>query len=300
MHYDDRPAAFSEPKARLAQIDAFGIDETILFPNCGIMWERALANDLAATLTNMRAWNRAAEEVALDGRGRLHPVAHVSLRDPQWLLDEIPRLANAGVRLAMLAPSLVDGRRLSHPDHERLWAAFADNGVAVLFHIAQYPPIFDDAWNDDDPDWSNPVLSSVFMWTAPALALADLSVRGVLARHPGLRIGVVELLSGWVPLFLLTLDGGFDFHAQFNGRALTDMELRPSEYFRRQVRVASFGFEQPEKLSRSAGEVFMFGSDWPHPEGLREPVADYVAASGVRPADNRALYADNAAWLLGR
>lgn len=48
----------------------------------------------------------------------------------------------------------------------------------------------------------------------------------------------MELSAVWVPMFLLTLDGGFDFHATFNGAPLTEMELRPSEYVRRQVRVA--------------------------------------------------------------
>jgi hypothetical protein len=148
----------------------------------------------------------------------------VTLRDVDWLEHELAALAAAGVKTAMVAPSLVDARRLSHPDHERAWAAFAHHDIAVLFHIAQYPLPFDAAWCEGDPDWSNPVLSSVFMWNAPALALADLTTRGVLARHPGLRIGVVELMSAWLPLFLLQLDGGFAFHARFNGEPLAPLD----------------------------------------------------------------------------
>ena len=297
--YDAMPRDFWDPTARLSRLDEFGIDESILFPNCGIMWERALSDDLEATTLNMSAWNRWAVEVAQAGSGRLHPVGHLTLRDSDWFEREVRRLAAGGVRAAMIAPALVDGRRLSHPDHERAWQVLSAEGVAVVFHIAQYAPPFDDAWNEGDPDWSNPVLSSVFMWTAPALALADLAVRGVLHRNPALRVGVVELMSAWVPLFLLALDGGFAFHESFNGEPLTRMDLRPSEYVQSQVRVASFGFERPARLARQAGDIFMFGSDYPHPEGLAQPVPDFVAASGVQPVDAPALFRDNARWLLG-
>jgi len=294
------PASYHDPVARVRELDRLGIDEALALPNCGIMWERALEDDLDATRVNMAAWNRYAAEVVHDSAGRLHPVGHVTLRDIDWLERELATMSAADVRAAMVAPSLVDGRRLSHPAHERAWAAFADNDVAAVFHIAQYRMPFDDAWNESDPDWSNPALSSVFMWTAPAVAVADLAMRGVLARHPTLRIGVIELMSAWVPQFLLMLDGGFAFHAEFNGRPLTEMELRPSEYVRRQVRVAAFPFEHPERLAAHGGDVFMFGSDFPHPEGLRDPVSEFVARTGVEPERAPAFYAGNAAWLLGR
>lgn len=298
--YDQMPRDFWEPAARLALLAELGIDESIVFPNCGIMWERALAGQLEATLVNMTAWNRWAITVAREGKGRLHPVAHVTLRDLGWLEAELRRLAAGGVRLAMIAPALVDGRRLSHPAHERAWAAFVEHGVAPVFHVAQFPPVFDEAWNEGDPDWSNPLLSSVFLWTAPALAIADLAVRGVFARHPGLRLGVVELLASWVPQFLLLLDGGFSFHAAFNGQPLTRMELSPAEYVRRQVRVAAFPFERPRWLARQAGELFMFGSDYPHPEGVARPIEEFRAACDAGPSEAPAFYGDNAAWLLGR
>ena len=296
--YDDMPASYWDPDARVAVLDDAGIDETILLPNCGIMWERALEDDLAATTVNMRAWNRWAASIAGAGGGRVHPVGHVTLRDVAWLEEELESLAAAGARAAMLAPALVDGRRPSHPDHERAWAAFAAHEIAPVFHIGQYRMPFDDAWNEGDPDWSNPVLSSVFMWTAPAMTLADLAARGVLARHPELRIGVIELMSAWVPQFLLMLDGGFKFHAAFNGEPLTRMELSPSEYVRRQVRFASFPFERPNRLTDAAGDLFMFGSDFPHPEGLAHPIEDFVARMEDGPADAPGFYGDNAAWLL--
>jgi len=67
-----------------------------------IGWERPLQDDLRATLANMTAWNRWISELIVDGHGRLHPVGHVSLRDPAWLTSQLMKLAGAGIRLALI------------------------------------------------------------------------------------------------------------------------------------------------------------------------------------------------------
>lgn len=295
------PRGFHDPEARLALLDEFGLDKAVLFPNYGLLWERPLVDRPDAQLANMRAWNRWVGEVAAAGRGRLSPVAHVSLRDLDWLDAELARLAGAGVRLAMVAPALVDGRPLSDPALDRAWASFVDHDIAPVFHVANFPHPFHDAWYDNDPDAAAPVMGSVFIWSAPALAICDMAINGVFERHPGLRLGVMELSAVWVPMFLLMLDGGFDFHARFNGRPLRELSLRPSEYVRRQVRVAVFCYEGPKKLIHQLGEeMLMFSSDYPHAEGIARPVVDYERIAGpLEPAAAGRLYAGNLEWLVG-
>ncbi len=291
------PPEYTDPAVRLQVLDDQGFDGAAVFPNYGLGFEQPLSDDLDDLLTNMRSWNRYAVDVVAATGGRLRPVGHLSLRDPGWAETELASLAAGGVRGAMIGPALVDGRRLSHPDHERIWAAFADHGIAPVMHVSAFPKPFGAGWYEDDPDPFNPVLSSVFLGTAPALALADLAVHGVLARHPDLRIGVMELSAIWVPMFLLQLDGGFDFHATFNGAPLTDLELRPSEYIARQVRVAAFSYEGPSRLMARSGDLYMACSDYPHSEGTATARADYERA-GLTPADAPALFGGNLAWLF--
>src|SRR3954467_11381917 len=193
LDYDGLVADFSDPAARLRFLDDVGLDAAVLFPNYGITWERALADDLPATLANMTAWNRWAVEVAHDGGGRLHPVAHLSLRDVDWLEGQLTELSARGVRLGLIPPALVDGMPLSAPELDRVWAAFVDHGITPVFHVADQPRPFDDAWYRDPPDAQLSVLSSVFLWTAPALAVTDLILNGVFERHPELRLGIMEL-----------------------------------------------------------------------------------------------------------
>ena len=272
----------------------------MLFPNYGLLWERTLHRDLPALLANMAAWNRWCLTVAQEGHGRLHPVAHLCLRDARWLESQLQELAQGGVRLAMIAPALVDGRPLSHPDHDRIWAAFCHHGVTPVFHVADQPRPFGDAWYTDANDALVPVLEAVFIHTAAALACADLIINGTLERFPDLRIGIVELSSIWVPMYLMMLDGAWSFTRQLNGGEPAKLSLMPSDYFRRQVRVSSFAYETPAAIREQLGDadLLMACSDYPHSEGTATPMLDYAASGLKRTSDAPGLFHNNAAFLL--
>jgi hypothetical protein len=298
-NYDEAlPADYWEPSARVRRLDELGLGGAVLFPNFGLLWERRLAASPPALTANMSAWNRWCADVTTAGRGRLHPVAHLTLRDPTWLEHELDRLARGGVRLGMVAPATVDGRPLSHPDHERIWASFVEHGVTPVFHVADQRRVFEDGWYTDPDDAFVPTVESVFIWTPPALAVTDLIVNGVLARHPGLRLGIIELSAIWVPMYLLMLDGAVRFTATLNGQPLCDLDLSPSEYFRRQVRVAAFSYERPGRLRDRTDSLYMCCSDYPHSEGTATPLDDYRAI-GSEPGREPGLFHDNVAFLLG-
>ena len=169
--YDEElPRDYWDAAARADRLAAMGVDEAVTFPNFGLLWERTLDADLGALTANMTAWNRWCASLVVDGRGKVHPVAHVTMRDQSWLLAELARLERDGVHLAMVAPALVDGRPLSHPDHEPMWRAFVEHGVRPLFHVADQRRPFADAWYTDPPDSFISTLDSVFLYTAAALA----------------------------------------------------------------------------------------------------------------------------------
>jgi hypothetical protein len=276
-----------------------GLDQAMLFPNFGLLWERRLSESFPALQANMGAWNRWCATVVAEGKGALHPVAHLTLRDADWLDAQLNDLAAAGVRTAMIAPALVDGKPLSHPDHDRIWSSFVDHAVSPCFHVADQPRVFDDAWYTDDEEIGLVnTIESVFLYTPVALAITDLIVNGTLEQHPDLRLGVVELSAIWVPLYLLMLDGSVRFTSKLNGRQVAPLSLEPSEYFRRQVRVAAFSYEQPRKLMHQSGDLFMACSDYPHSEGTATILQDYERQR-CDPADQPNLYGGNAQILLG-
>jgi hypothetical protein len=301
VRYDDAlPRDYWEPRARAEKLAALGLDEAVVFPNYGLLWERTLHASLPALKANLAAWNRWAAIVKHDGGGCLHPVAHLTLRDPDWLEGQLHDLAKADVRLAMIAPAVVDSRPLSHRDHDRIWAAFCHHGITPVFHVADQPRVFEDAWYTDEKEAFVPVLSAVFIHTAAALACADLIINGTLERFPDLRIGIVELASIWVPQFLMMLDGAWSFTRMINGCDPAPLSLEPSAYFRRQVRVSSFSYESPLRLAEHTGrDIYMCCSDYPHSEGTATPVQDY-ASMGVKSDAATALCSDNVNFLLRR
>jgi predicted TIM-barrel fold metal-dependent hydrolase len=300
--FEDRvPPSYGAAVPRLTALDEFGLDAAVLFPNFGLLWEKMLAEDRVAQRANARAFNRFMADACSDGQDRLFGVGHLLLHDPDWAVAEIATLRAGGVRLAMVAPAPVGGKPLSHPDFDRVWAALADHGVAPVFHVSGFESPLHPAWLEGELETGEVLFDSIFLWLAPAVALADLILHGVLERHPALRIGVVELTAGWVPSFLLHLDGASDFYALRHGHPYRPLNERPSDYFLRQVRVAALPYEMPNRLVPKVGEqTFMLGSDWPHAEGVADPrAAAERAAHGLSDGARTQLLGDNAAWLLG-
>lgn len=295
------PDSYRFAAPRLASLDGFGVDAAVMFPNYGLLWEQRLASDRAAQRANARAYNRFMADVCAEGAGRLFGVAHVLLHDPPWAVEEIRRVRAQGVRLAMIAPAPVDGKPLSHPDFDPVWAACSAEGVAPVFHVSEFESPIHPAWRQGEQEDGEQLFDSIFLYLAPAVALANLILLGVLERFPDLRIGVVELTASWVPSFLLHIDGASDFYTQRHGEPFRRLAERPSDYFLRQVRVAALPYEMPNRLVPKVGDdTFMIGSDWPHAEGVADPMAAAErAVAGLADPARANMLGANAAWLLG-
>jgi predicted TIM-barrel fold metal-dependent hydrolase len=301
--YDDvLPEDYWNPKARLARLEDFGVESSVIFPNFALIWEELLRDDLPAVCANMRACNRWMAANVQDGGGRLHGVAHLTLRDPAWAAEEIARLGRDGIRLAMTAPAPVDGKPLSHPDFDPVWSACEEHNVALVFHVGGFQGALHPAWYEGDPEQVDRVMDSIFLWVAPAVALTNLILTGTLERHPLLRIGVIELTAHWVPQYLLMLEGAVGFYAARHGGFFTDLAMKPSEYFRRHVRVGALPYEQPGNLVSLVGEdMFMFGSDWPHAEGVADAlgIVEKILPDDMTQVARDKLFRGNIRWLLG-
>ncbi|HEX4434161.1 MAG TPA: amidohydrolase family protein [Acidimicrobiales bacterium] len=295
------PDSYRLAGARVTSLDEFGLDAAVMFPNYGLLWEQRLASDRAAQRANARAYNRFVADVCGEAPDRLFGVAHITLHNPAWAVEEIRRVRAQGVRLAMIAPAPVDGKPLSHADFDAVWAAFSDEGVAPVFHVSAFESPLHPAWRTGEHEDGEQLFDSIFLYLAPAVALANLILNGVLERFPRLRIGVVELTASWVPHFLLHIDGASDFYTLRHGEPFRALADRPSNYFLRQVRVAALPYEMPNRLVPKVGEeTYMVGSDWPHAEGVADPMAQARRAVAGLPEPARAnLLGANAAWLLG-
>ena len=107
---------------------------------------------------------------------------------------------------------------------------------------------------------------------APQNFLAALALDGVFDRFPALRGGVIELGAGWVPDFLRRLDQAWKGWRKTDP-VLAALSAPPSELVRRAVRFTPYATEDAGVIIREGGpELFLFSSDYPHPEGTRNPI----------------------------
>ena len=123
-------------------------------------------------------------------------------------------------------------------------------------------------------------------------SFAALICHGVLERFPNLRLASIENGAMWVPTLLRTLRDGY-------GKMPFAFKEHPVEQFKRQVWVAPYYEDDMEMLKHELGiDRLLFGSDFPHAEGLPEPT-DFVKDIPTYTDDEiRAVMRDNVLELL--
>jgi predicted TIM-barrel fold metal-dependent hydrolase len=123
-------------------------------------------------------------------------------------------------------------------------------------------------------------------------------LQGWFARFPKMQLLLSEQGTVWVPYTIRKLD-----HAFLMGRRATwgTLEMRPSEYFRQHCFVAPFPEENVERVVEAVGiEPIVFGSDFPHGEGLPEPQAYLGQLKNFSDDQVKIIMRDNLARYLDR
>ena len=117
--------------------------------------------------------------------------------------------------------------------------------------------------------------------------LSAMVLDGVLERHPDLRGGAIELGATWVPGLLRRLDHAVDIWARSEPE-LGAFTRKPSEQVRQQLAFTPYVFEDVGKLiAESSDDLYLFSSDYPHPEGGRNPLGRFEASLGDVPESVR-------------
>jgi predicted TIM-barrel fold metal-dependent hydrolase len=295
-----------DTEVRSRVLDALGIDAQLVFPTfaLGHFWP---ARDTDLLYGGTEALNRAM--VAFCGPDpRLKPVGFLPLNDPARALATLEHALNDGVA-AVWVPSDAPGDfSPTHVDLDPVWARLAEARVPFVLHVGGgklLPKAFHRNGQPRPKDWLGggenlrakdfPVLHH-----SPERFLACMALDGVFERHPELRGAAIELGATWVPGLLRNVDHAFRSFSKFEP-ALQELSLLPSEYLRRQVRFTPFPFEDTAWLIEQCGpDLFMFSTDYPHPEGGRRPFEAFGdAVEGFDEPTRERFFWRNGAELLG-
>ncbi len=277
-----RPGA-SAPVARLADMDAEGIDAAVLYPTIGLgFWG---IRDPAAATAVARAYNDWLAEFCATDPSRLFGVAMVPFQHPGAAVAELRRACEVlGFPAAFVRPNPCAGRSIVDDAFEPFWSEAESLGIAVGIHEGFQPAV--PCLGSDRTPRNVLVLHAVSHTFEQMFACAQLIATGVLERHPGLRVVFLEAGGGWVPYWLGRLDHQVSSYAGY----APDMKLTPSEYFARQCWI-SFELDEvtlPALAPFVGVDRIVWGSDYPHADStFPGAVAELRATIAPLPARQR-------------
>ncbi|HLK37870.1 MAG TPA: amidohydrolase family protein [Polyangiaceae bacterium] len=246
----------------------------------------------------LRAHNRAIADFC-SADDRLIPVGMVSLDDPARALAEIEAAIRLKIGAVWIPAAPSGGKSPGHPDFDPIWGRLSEAGIPFVLHIGLGTRVLPkDYENNGRPLPADihgggeniRVKDYMVLSFAPQMFLSAVVFDGVFERFPALRGGAIELGASWVPDFLRRLDRGAMLFSK-GDPALAALSLRPSEYFRRQFKFTPFPGEHVGALVKDAGsELFMFSSDYPHPEGTNDPIGRFAKTMTDLSEEERDLF----------
>jgi uncharacterized protein len=301
-------AAF-DPKARIEVLDESGIWAQVLFPNSiglgGQGLSQAVKDPVLRRLC-IEIYNDAMAELQAESGNRLLPMPVL----PAWDVDESVREAERVAALGARGVNLTsDPQDMGSPDlanraWDPLWDVCDDLKLPVHFHIGASLTAMNFYGNYFWPsqhEYLKPAIGGTLLFINNARVVVNVTLCGMLDRHPGLKLVSVESGIGWVPFILEAMD--YEVFENAPEQA-ADLSRMPSEYFKDHW-YATFWFERNpgsnlQALVDSVGEDnILFETDFPHPTCLYPKPLDTVAEkmATLTPSARRKILGENAAKL---
>ena len=255
-----------------------------------------------------RAHNRAMGDFCA-GDERLMGVAVVPLDEPERAREEIVNAAKFGCRAVWLPAAPAGDKSPGHGDLDIVWKAMIEHNLPFMLHVGGGTRVLPKAYENNGlprpTDWLGGgenlrVKDYMVLSFAPQMFLSAMVFDCVFERFPDLRGGVIELGGGWVPQFLRSLDAGQRMFKKSDPQVGT-LPLRASDYIRRQVKFTPFPGEDVGHMIRETGpELYLFSSDYPHPEGGKDPIRKFEETmEAIAPDAKEKFYKANFEAMMG-
>ena len=266
------------------------------------------ADDVELAYGVARAHNRAIVDFCSVDR-RLLPVGYVPLAEFAHARQTAEECIALGCKALMVPSACPKGHSPSHIGLFPIWAVAQEAGLPVVFHVGGGGQLLDfNYFNNGLPmvtDFHGGAenfrsVDYMAIPFPPMQTLATMIFDRVFDHHPRLKVGVIEQGAIWVPSWMRQMDTAIDAFAKTEER-LRALQLKPSEYVKRQIRVTPYPTEPVGWIIEQAGEeVCLFSSDWPHVEGGRNPLKRFEdSMPGLSEPAKQRFYCDNFVDLMG-
>ncbi len=293
--------AFREPGARLELMNEQGLDRSLMFPTLASLVEERLKDDPEVTHAVIHALNEWLYETwSFDYEGRIFTTPVITLPIVDRAIEELEWVLERGARVVLIRPAPVPGyrgpRSFGLAEFDPFWAKVVESGILVAMHSS------DSGYDRYGNEWTGgnsemlPFQPQAFRmlaaWRPVEDAVSALICHGALSRFPELKVAVIENGSSWVAPLLKNLA---DVYKKMPQDFLED----PVSVFKRNISISPFWEEPLGDLAELVGEDnVLFGSDFPHPEGLAEPARYVDELEGLPDETIRKIMGGNLARLM--
>jgi predicted TIM-barrel fold metal-dependent hydrolase len=295
----DRPE-YRDRDARLALMDEQGMEACLMLPTLGVGLETALEHDPPALTAAFRAFNRwLAEDWGFNYQDRIYAAPYMTFVSTDWVVEELEYALAHDARVVLIRPGSVFGfdrrRTPGDPAHDAFWARLNEAGVTLVVHGGDSSyAAYEQLWglSGETESFRVPPLKRLLSASPIHDTIASLMADRLFERFPNLRVATIETGSGWVAPLLKRLRS---VAVQAPGTFGTD----PYELFLEHVWVSPFFEDNVRNLvDRIGADRVLFGSDYPHAEGLSDPVSFEKEIDGLPDEDVRKIMHDNARALV--
>lgn len=259
-------------KERLKRMDEYGIWAQVVYPNVGGFGNGNFLKieDPELQIECVRAYNDFLTEWCAAGDGRLIPIMAMPFWDVDLCIKEMERCVQMGHRGVLMTnqPHVFGFPRLTERHWDRLWAAAQDMNLPINFHIGSGDLTQIGRATVDNGRQAAYAKVTVQLFMDNANGIMDIILGGICHRFPNLKFVSVESGVGWVPFLLEAMD--WQWLNSGCREEHPEMDMLPSEYFKRQV-YACFWFEEASALKAIeaiGADNILYETDFPHPTSM--------------------------------
>ncbi len=297
---------FLSREPRLELMDKQGIESCLMFPTLAVCVEHFMTDDPEQMYLNFHSFNRWLKDDWGYGQdGRIHAAPLLSLLDLDRAVAELDWLLAEGARVISMRPGPAFGRSPADPYFDPIWARINEAKIPVAYHVGEsgYNEMMSVHWGEEANPSSH--RQSAFQWTnfygdRPIMdTVSALTFHNLFGRFPNVNIISVENGSAWVAYILKAMDkmGGMGRNGPWPGGRIHG---KPSKILKRHLFVSPFYEDDVEGLADLLGPTqVVFGSDFPHPEGLADPLSFREEISNRTTSEVRQIMRGNARALVG-
>lgn len=294
------PAAYINRDARLEIMETQNLESIWLFPTLGVLYEELLKDDTQAVVALMKGFNRWIEEDwGFDYKEKIFASPYISLMDIDQAVSELEWCLEKGARTIVMRPAPVwtQEGQLSpgDPVFDPFWSRVNEAGITTVIHAGDSgyssQGYAEDAFGSSMTGRYRPSIKAFSIERAAHDWLITMSMERMYTRFPNLRIASVENGADYLDMLFRKLK-------QQAKKSPSWFDEDPVELFRQHVWMNPFWEDNVYEIIELMGaDHVIFGSDWPHIEGMPTPLDYLEEVKNLNDGDLQLVMRDNTRYL---